>query len=344
MDLDDFLYNLYYEVYMDSGINSGLKAIRKSLGDKVCLYTAKKTAKYHDINSDAAATFVKSARKMKKKSEIQMIAKYFDNNIENIDGREISSLFLEQEEWKKFYKLMNKYNCKDIPKALQPNYYENILDVISGSSDSVTMARILAALGSYLHEVEYLISLDVIQKYSQSNIKKFGEVIVMASRYAEHNAYMSIIELFDDYQDKYEYFCDALLDLDMAKIENNKLRQLFSKRAALDIEREANPTALIKKIISKDFGIEDDIFDDYVSYKDIELVENTLDFVLGIHEERSEDSKLEIEEAFYDELNRAMDQGTDEQSRIQNLREYCRQVRYRMEQNADELMVMHDGS
>lgn len=85
-------------------------------------------------------------------------------------------------------------------------------------------------------------------------------------------------------------------------------------------------------------------FGDKLDYKYLDILVETFDFVQNVHENRDVDAMNDICMYFWRELNRAIDQADEYSGKIKNLCQFCYEVKGRMEENIDDLMVITNGS
>lgn len=120
-------------------------------------------------------------------------------------------------------------------------------------------------------------------------------------------------------------------------------KELLSEAATESIN---NSVKALLPIINSNYSRERDKITDpiatRISYKDLDLIHNTWEFVREIHTNRP-DKIVEIEKGYYRELNRAISQGSNDKKKIANLRQYCNEVQKQMKENASDLMVIYDA-
>lgn len=116
---------------------------------------------------------------------------------------------------------------------------------------------------------------------------------------------------------------------------------LLSDRVYSAIEKTRTTIETIQRLVDLDYECRDFIDMD-LKKEDVDLVNQTYAFVRIVHELRFYEDKTKVANGFFDELERSMDQGTDYNSKVRNLRVYCNEVQKQMQQNIEELMVMND--
>lgn len=126
-------------------------------------------------------------------------------------------------------------------------------------------------------------------------------------------------------------------------LNEQMLTELLSDEVYNSIESSRNPESVFKNIVNGNYANIAKMIDDKsleLKYEDLDLIQNTYDFVMEFHKHRSDRNKSKIGYGFYEELNRAISQTED---KIEMISKYCKEVKQRMMKNADELMVVTNG-
>lgn len=127
---------------------------------------------------------------------------------------------------------------------------------------------------------------------------------------------------------------------------NEKLdfKELLTDVAYEKVRKAANPNVEINNLLLKNYSRErakiEDPIASKLSYSDLDLINDTLEFVHNIHDRRIE-KWGEIETGFDVELNRAIAQGKNDKMKIMYLRRYCNEVKNRVKDEASELMLQN---
>lgn len=119
--------------------------------------------------------------------------------------------------------------------------------------------------------------------------------------------------------------------------------ELLTDKAYYAISKSKNRLGLMKEMMKIDYtSIQEQIVKD-VSYHDLGYVKRALDTVMNIHQDRDSTARQSLEDGFYSELNRALLQSNNSKGQSRNLKRYCNEVIQQMQENASELMVIHNG-
>lgn len=179
----------------------------------------------------------------------------------------------------------------------------------------------------------------ILHKYVGRDPINVGRVMVKA---AEEG--VDVLDTFDIY---YKEF-DAIVNFAEDNYERlhkynfkelNEMRDLIfisplPKSAVYDIL--SDPHRYWKRVINDSFASE-------IKENELDLLENTMNFVLEIHKAREREHMLSLDDGFEAELNRVISQGVDYKSKVRNVRQYCAEVRQRVMDEAADLMVMHNA-
>lgn len=318
--------------------------------EKTAIYCAKKALKYLEFSNEAPYAFVKAVIKMDTKSEMHRIAKFFDNNTDMFEIFNDNTFDYDKEYTLKLYKLLNKEKDEvlDISDIIRrKNKEKEIIDYLLTVPKEVVgeATALLGYLVDHKSGKDFVNTLEMLKLYHNKSFFGVGYVVNRTATLSHDDSYRKIIQIYDRYHDnKHSNITKAIMglgrDLGYEKLDFDNLDQLLSARAYNEIKKTKNPTNLIKKIISKYYGEAHHIMDPEIGFSDLDLVRETLDFVLNVHNNRTVQQRNQIEEGFYDELQRAMDQG----DKSYMLRQYCIEVKNRIKENVGDLMVVTNGA
>lgn len=119
--------------------------------------------------------------------------------------------------------------------------------------------------------------------------------------------------------------------------------ELLLDQAYESIQKSKNPQKRMFELLTNVYSNVRKKVDLDLSYDHLELILQTYEFVLDIHQERNTDDRVKILDGFYQELNRSVAQGRNYKEKVELLEQYCNEVKQRVQDEASELMVMHNG-
>lgn len=177
-------------------------------------------------------------------------------------------------------------------------------------------------------------SLELFDKYmSEKRFKKLGLIYRNA---LGGNTTEMLVKVIDKY---YEHLDDFYQSIDFSnRIVESQLRELLTDKAYEAINKCSNKKKMFRRLITKDYSFRESIKAE-VSYDDLDVVDKTWDQIHAIYMNKDLEYTRVIRKGFYSELNRAISQGDVSK----NLRQYCKEVRDKIREHADELMVITDG-
>lgn len=167
-------------------------------------------------------------------------------------------------------------------------------------------------------------------------VDRLSEVLGIC-RLSEETRFLFYYFTFELYIDYAKELVDAIVDKGSVSLD-----ELFGLRDESTIEmvkKSDDPCRLIKAVLKGEYQFLDKL-DIELEDKDKQLVLKTYDFIMDVHRRRRPKCKFEISKGFYDELKRAIDQGSNYKDKIENLREFCYDAKAQMRDNAEELMVV----
>lgn len=145
-----------------------------------------------------------------------------------------------------------------------------------------------------------------------------------------------------------QYFDNHLSDITMVVLEryvytSTRINRLKVDKAFEGIKKSKKPKELITHILRHDFSEYDKYIRDVdvwynINYNDMSHLFATLDFVMEIHNNKSLKHREDVFLGFYQELNRAIEQGNTLEEKMELLYEYCREVKEKLVENVGELM------
>lgn len=150
-----------------------------------------------------------------------------------------------------------------------------------------------------------------------------------------------LFDILEKYLDnKYEDVL-GILNNHMRFYKTN-LNEMLTDRAyeAIKIDHTIIPKILVGNYERYASEILDEEFGKKANYADLDLLIETYKLIEGIHEKRNPGKFEKIEVGFYDEMNRAISQGYDFQSKRKMFRQYCTDVQRAMKDNVEELMYI----
>lgn len=152
-------------------------------------------------------------------------------------------------------------------------------------------------------------------------------------------------ELFEDILEAYEMFSgicekditDEILNVRFSELDFANLIQNYDKV----VNESEYPADLLESGYAMcRYKIKEAGFRRKATHRDLDIVKNTYEFIASIHKNRKSDQHIEIRSCFYSELNRAISQGKGYLEKKAMLREYCNEVKARIKQDAEELMLV----
>lgn len=151
------------------------------------------------------------------------------------------------------------------------------------------------------------------------------------------NDIFELLDLFNKYDKHKETIAKYVADKELFTVH---LDELVTDRAYKEIAKNGTK---IHDILVKPYGLfREDITDtqvkENISYYDLDFVIDTHNIVMNMHEKRYYLAQNAISECYVKELNRAISQGDDYDSKIKNLKQYCKEVKQRIKESAEELM------
>lgn len=178
--------------------------------------------------------------------------------------------------------------------------------------------------------------MEAVEMYKKYADKDIGEVKKVVNHYLLDNAprdkIAKVVKILDKYNDnQHEIVVEKLWNI------GGYLDELLSDEAYNAIKK--NPSVIHRL---EDYIANRLMVDIKVSYDELELITNTYNLMAEIHKERSYGYFNQIREGFFKELNRAINQETNYNKQIKNLRIYCREVQGKLLDNASDLMVVTD--
>lgn len=78
-------------------------------------------------------------------------------------------------------------------------------------------------------------------------------------------------------------------------------------------------------------------------YDEMDIAIDTHNFIENFHRNRTIGQRMQIKNSFFDELNRAVEQGYNHKEKVEMMEIYCKEVKEQMLKRADEIMVVTDG-
>lgn len=155
-----------------------------------------------------------------------------------------------------------------------------------------------------------------------------------------------VIDVFEKYKTHLQYILGEFWDDKNQTLGNVRPNRLLSERAYQEVKKSKKPRQMIHNLMVKQYmqlyaSIKDGVFAQKVSYDDLELLEQTEQFVVNMTKERDLKDRTIIENGFWDEFNRAINQGETFEEKSRYLRQYCRDVQKLMKDNAIDILVMH---
>lgn len=206
------------------------------------------------------------------------------------------------------------------------------------------IAFCISALAGLTRDIE---TTNKVMSFFERNIDKrgigyAGYAIGTIAFHSKDDA-LNALHLFE----KYLGFDSELCRNDM-HIGGFYLEELITGRAFDSLDKAENPNALMELIIRNDYSfirlsIEDEDFNKKIGMKELELIEKTRKYIREMHKDRIKTYEFVLDAGFYEELNRAISQGDDFDSKSKYVRRYCREVVEKMNENILDLMVVNGG-
>lgn len=238
---------------------------------------------------------------------------------------------------------------EDLFKIYEPHVISRALGIIAeGRLKQVSLLEDPRVAARINRNGSLAIHYGRIQEKIRIYTTKIGDCLERRSEYIHlfSNATKTIgnveyvIEALDKYIDEFEDFDTFISELD----GQCYFQELLSDDCYQKVSASKNPYEYMKKIVAKDYHDLRVNMDEgeILSYKDLDSVFETWQLVEEVHISREYEDLEKIEDGFYAELNRAMSQGSNDGQKRRNLKQYCREVRNKIRDNAADLMVMHD--
>lgn len=168
------------------------------------------------------------------------------------------------------------------------------------------------------------------------NRDKVSYALVKISQTKNRCAVKDAADCFRRYPENTQLLYDILQQSHAEKLQ---LMYLASDKAFEAVNKAKNPKKMIIDILDgKYYNIGNCMLNDIDHYKISTHIFETLDWVLDLHNGRTNSNKRRIQIGFFNELERAI-----EENGTQIIKQYCREVRAKIKKNADELMVITNG-
>lgn len=221
-------------------------------------------------------------------------------------------------------KILRKYdNCEYMVKKI----VEGIKDY--GVRTSIAITRTIGsnstveAINEFYKDVQEVL-MDI--GYATGDIKKVNQGIIIFRKYPRkfHDKIIAAMKMME-----YEHFQYKQMNDPKAYEAVNRSTKWIENIGFYDysdIKDRIRPRELAKEL----------------QYDELNLVRETLTILVKVHEKRSRGHWNKIKKGFYGEMLRAVWQVDDFDSRVHNLRTYCREVCKQIRENAPDLMVMHN--
>lgn len=188
-------------------------------------------------------------------------------------------------------------------------------------------------------------AIEISGKYENSELL-FEALNVVASK-KNANTVETYCKIFEKYLDNNSGSFVKLI-LERKKVDAFDFDELLSDRCYNLVKKAKDPYEVINKIAIKFYSsirncIDDRKFAEKLDYNDLDILNSAGKFAIEIHKHKSSDLQWQIRKGFKNELNRAIAQGHDYKSKLQNLKRFCYEVKKGLRDNAYDLMVMHYG-
>lgn len=184
--------------------------------------------------------------------------------------------------------------------------------------------------------------MKVLCKYASK--KNPNEALLPLYSISGHGAMVMerVANVLDKYYDNHsDVVAEVLKEVD----KDFYIGEFMSTRAYNELKNSRDPKKTVEQIMENPYGdvikwIKDSDVFDKIGYNDLKKIKSTVDFVMQVHSARANSQLNIIEYGFYEQLNRAVEQNSDYKDKIRSVRQYCNEVRDRVEDEAPELMVM----
>lgn len=341
MDLDKIIEEFGKRGIIAGDIADHLEEIRDKLGEKAAKYCARKVKEYVEEDKSAALTFMIAANSMEKKSDIHVVAKFFDYNIYNLDNKDVECLDNITKRPLDFYKMVNR------------------------SMNPISLAHIIEKQKEYLSKVsprdemiDFLLSLDkktfkdvdrliyncasvarlcgVLDKYKEKPY--FDDVIKVLDDMSHHfinDTHTGFYEVFERYYDVGEHLVASLRSCGMGELKYEAFIQLNNDIVHETVKNAKDPRKMINRVMSSNYGAAVDLLYCDVSPASMAIAQKTFNKIQKLHEGRGYD--VPLAEGFYGELNRALRENPNPDRTV---KQYCNEVMNKIEERIDELLVV----
>lgn len=217
---------------------------------------------------------------------------------------------------------MYKYVTKDYDIITNQGLLINLCAIAHYTSNEVAIESAKVAQNVDKKQVTYVLAC---LHSAAKNVHSAGYITLMHQIFNKYNKYSKIID-------------KAITDWFSINVS-----ELLHKNAYDYIERSIDKGAAIRKLIKTDYisirsSIDDAIVSEELDYKDLDRMVSVENFIHEVHKRRDPDSLGKVHLGYYEELNRAVDQGRNLKEKIRYFRRYLNEVEQQMQDNVGELM------
>lgn len=194
------------------------------------------------------------------------------------------------------------------------------------------------------------LALEVVELYTnfKGDMDQLSRVVEFATdilRNKQKIKFHQLLRNLEFYQDNnFSELCGVLYNNMHGALDVEELNKPSVHSA---IKRSKDPRAMFERILNNRYSmIRHEITDRdvlmEVTYDDLDYVCCSVRLIDEVHQDRERMDMTKILRGFFDEMNRAIKQGSNGKEKIGYMKRYCIEVRKQMEDNASELMVVTD--
>lgn len=237
----------------------------------------------------------------------------------------------------------DKDTCSSVASIIwfmpEKEFIDRTLDILEKFEAERTygIARAIQEVSKFSDRDSLSKTLEVFERFDCNDnlellIKKVAEK--KPSKYKSARVAEVLLKYEDNhYDDVYEAILLGGVDIPICE-------ELLTDRAYNGIKKDPQFVHQIARRKYWTIGNKLGEFSSKLTYKDLDVGMDTYFLVKYVHENKGEDSLFKILNGYIDEMKRAVNQGTDFESKKKMYFEYCREVKNQIKERADELMVV----
>lgn len=226
-------------------------------------------------------------------------------------------------------------------------FQKNVCDLLTEKSESSNYDLIADFYMKNFHKVSVNVN-DAIKFVDSDYTKSLEKVLDIFGRTDADRVACILSEIYDNHDMDLDLIIDPLyLNCDDEILDAIEIRIKNFQNIELDsladykeqIQKSKNRKKTIDRVISGTYDRYSKRIGMYLECEDLDLVVDTSRLVQEIHSSRLAPDMAKIENGFFDELNRSIHQVNGYENKLKNLRIYCREVKQKIRNEAEELML-----